>query len=123
MRVQRGIQQSRIRQERDRAAWTGSSQVLIELQTNGVGEITTDEIDFGVVFTKRPFFTWHVELVTGALVAGDFPSVSAFVTDWSINSKGYYVGAIVSVRVSSVTQYNLGFMLSFVGESFRGPVK
>jgi len=123
MSMQRGIQQSRIRTERDRAGWANTAQVLVELQTNGVGEVLTDEINFGLVFTRRPFFSWHVELVSGDLVMGDFPSVSAFVSDWSINSKGYYIGAIAAVKVSSITPYNLSFLLSFVGESFRGPVK
>lgn len=118
----RQIQNTRTRQERDQSTWVGETQILVEMVTQGQGEVTT-LVDFGAVFTNRPFFTWHVELLSGALVAGDFPGVSAFVGEWMVDTKGFYTGASVSVRVSAATFYHLGFLFSFVGESFRGPVK
>lgn len=118
----RNIQRTRVRQERDQATWVGETQVLVELSTQGQGELTTP-MDFGVVYPNRPFFTWHVELLSGTLVAGDFPAVSAFVSEWVLNQKQYYTGATVSVRVSASSFYHLGFLFSFVGESFRGPLE
>lgn len=118
----RQIQHTRTRQERDQATWVGETQILVELITQGQGEVTTP-VDFGAVFPNRPFFTWHVELLSGELTPGDFPGVSAFVGEWLVDPKGYYTGATVSVRVTASTSYHLGYLFSFVGESFRGPVK
>jgi hypothetical protein len=118
----RQIKNTRTRQERDQATWVGETQILVEYTTEGQGELTSP-VEFGVVFPKRPFFTWHVELLSGELVPGDFPAVTAFVNEWVLSGKGYYTGALVSVRVSAATRYQLGFLFSFVGESFRGPVE
>jgi hypothetical protein len=117
---------SRKRQEVDRAAWSKEVQVLLEFQTEGSGEVNTGNMGFGQNFEGVPFFTYHVELLSGELVEGDFPLVSAFVSDWDIaeiSGVEVYVGAAVGIRVKSTTRYNLGFLLSFQGTAYRGLVR
>ncbi len=117
---------SRKRQEVDRAAWASEVQVLFTYTTEGSGEVDTGILHFGQSFEKVPFFTYHVELLSGELVTGDFPLVSAFVSQWdvaTIAGNELYVGASVGIRVQSTTRYNLGFLLSFQGKAFRGLVR
>lgn len=117
---------TRLRQERDRVAWAGETQVLMEAERTGSGQRESETIQFGVVFEGRPFFTWHVELLEGSLVAGDYPVVNAFVTDWDTTELNDRVtlfrGARIATVVTASTSYHLGFMLSFVGTAYKGPL-
>ena len=117
---------SRKRQEVDRSAWAAEVQVLMEFFTEGSGEVDSGVLGFGQSFEKVPFFTYHVELRSGALVEGDFPIVSAVISSWdtaTIAGQDLYTGASVGVRVSSSTAYDLGFLFSFQGIAFRGLVR
>ncbi len=114
------------RQELDRATWAQPIQVVVAYETEGVGELLTDPIDFGVVFEGAPFFSYGVELVEDqTLVSGDFPFVTCGVNEWvtveeeSDQVLQRHTGAVVWIRVSSATQYQMRFRLSFEGVAFR----
>ena len=114
------------RQELDRATWAQPIQVVAAYETEGVGELITDVIDFGTAFEGPPFFSYGVELMEDqVLVEGDFPFVTCGVQEWVLSGEASddvparYIGAVVWIRVSSATRYRLRFRLSFEGVAFR----
>jgi len=114
------------RQELDRETWPDTLVVVATFDTVGFGEAQSGIIDFGTVFEEPPFFSYGVELKEGGtLVSGDYPFVTAGVSEWQItesdenNETEYYIGADVWVRVASVTEYPLRFRFTFEGTAMR----
>lgn len=76
------------------ASWTSTGGGLLEYE---------ERIDFGVIFTERPFISHACVVDTAALkeligrVA--MPHVTAYVTEWDTDEKDLYTGCWVAVRV------------------------
>lgn len=114
------------RQEFDRNAWADALVVVTTFDTTGFGEAQSGLIDFGTVFENPPFFSYGVELQEGGtLVDGDFPFVTAGVSEWATMDADdqvgvqYYTGANVWVRIASITEYPLRFRFTFEGTAMR----
>lgn len=112
------------RTDLDRESWPDTFVVVFSFDTTGVGETFTGLIDFGAVFEDPPFFTYGVELREGGvLVDGDFPFVTAGVSEWANVSDEtetqYYSGANVWLRIAATTEYPLRFRFAFEGTAMR----
>lgn len=125
----REIQKSRRRDRLDRDTWASTSVVVVSYDVEGSGTVTTEDIMFGAVFEETPFFRYGVEVKPGstALVEGDYPFVTAGVSNWIVNTDDeedqfatkYYLGANVYINVVSYTPYKLRFRLSFEGLAMK----
>jgi hypothetical protein len=119
------------RVELDRQTWAGTTVLQTAYETEGSGQFISDEISFGTVFEGRPFFSHGVELVEGqTLVAGDYPFITAGVSEWvqepDVETAAadpqkivHYLGAYVWINVASSSSYLLRFRLSFEGTASR----
>lgn len=119
------------RVELDRATWAGTTILQTAYETEGSGQFISEEIDFGTVFESRPFFSFGVELVEGqTLVVGDYPFVTAGVSEWvqepDVETAAadpqqivHYLGAYVWINVASSNPYILRFRLSFEGTASK----
>jgi hypothetical protein len=89
--------------------------------------IETELIDFGLVFEGPPFFSYGVEVQPGeALVADDYPEITAGVREWQLSeveiderATPFYRGAYLWISIQSKSAYRLRFRLSFEGTSMR----
>jgi hypothetical protein len=121
------------RTELDRATWAGPVQLILTYELTGIGEHTSEMIQFGTVFESKPFFAYGIELMEGqTLVDGDFPLGMAGVSEWDITEidnefeTPFYLGAKVFFHTDTSSLYSYLFRLSFEGiavrntEHFRG---
>lgn len=107
------------RTEIDRKSWAELSQLIVDVAVEGSGTIATDPIEFSSVFTSQPFFSYGVQLSPGeVLVDGDYPLVSAGVSEWNQNGSRF-IGCTLYVSVLSQTSYKLNLKCSFEGVAFK----
>jgi hypothetical protein len=115
----------------DRRTWAGATTIVLAYETKGAGTLTTELLDFGLVFEGPPFFTYGVELAQGEiLVDGDYPMVSAGIAEWVTKEtsdedfaekqlKLLHTGAYVAINVQTNKSYRLVFRMSFEGIAFK----
>lgn len=117
----------------DRNTWAGPSLLVFAYDTVGAGVVNTELLDFGTVFEGPPLFTYGAEMLPGeSLVEGDFPEITAGVSEWSttegVDDRAipFYLGAYLWISIKSSSSYRLRFRLMFEGtamknvEYFRG---
>lgn len=85
------------------------AQQFATFDTTGQGSVAfEDKVDFQVTFIEKPMVAYAGELDIDDLAdvqnveAGEMPMLPiscGFVTDWDIDTRGYYVGAWCAVRV------------------------
>lgn len=114
------------RQERDRSTWASNVQAVRRVRVTGRGSINIP-FEFGLAYQGPPFFSYGVELASGALVPNDFPFVTAGVAGWMYTEVSdemavpLYTGAELFVGVWSVAEYDLIFTFVFEGIAFQNP--
>lgn len=93
------------------------------------GEATVD-IEFPVVFTEKPVFTYGGELDKNhRATAGSYPEITAVVVDWNTVgaiegvTEGRYVGATVDTVTKGQANQNILLHYSFKGKAMRNPLK
>lgn len=127
MSIEKVIRDARRKVEHERSQWVGETQVIFTLETNSIGSTTTEILSFGSTFEGKPFLSWHVELLDGALQPGSYPIVNVFVAEWDSTKLAtdlyVYRGASFGIQVSSSVTYHLGFLVSLVGKSYKASVR
>lgn len=111
----------RVELERHRENSSRMAEAEGHFQSTGIGSIEFQtRVDFGVTFVKKPVVSYGSEIDVDELsrVMDDlddtlvailnpepdngtpmFPLVTGFVTDWDVDTKGFYTGAWCGVRV------------------------
>jgi hypothetical protein len=78
----------------DNAART--AVVTLTFDTVGAGEVATGNWrPFNIIFLEEPRVSTGVSVVGGRLTPGYFPQVTAGVTRWQTDPKGFYTGALL----------------------------
>ncbi len=120
------IRESLLRRQLDRDTWAGISLLVLSYDTEGVGSLETELLDFSTVFEGPPFFSWGVEAGPGQQIfEGDYPAVACGVSRWETTTPSetrvvpMYLGAYVWLSIAAGFPYKLRFRLSFEGTSFR----
>jgi hypothetical protein len=74
--------------------------------TTGWGEVRIEEcLSFGLSFVNKPFIGSSWDIDDAVLVPGRFPMISSGVVRWRRNSKGFYTGAWVAMKVETKSPY------------------
>lgn len=69
--------------------------------TGGTGNKAFKEhVEFGLSFFEKPTFSYGFEVIDWDPDDDVYPLCSAFVFEWIQDSRGYYVGAYVAVKVN-----------------------
>lgn len=102
----------RARIEADRAgrATIAPSLTVVRrsMEFRGHGDVTLDPVTFDVPFLAEPTFTSGVAmLVRPAAAEWRMPQATALLESWTLNSKGFYVGARLSAAVFMQPQPNV----------------
>lgn len=86
------------------------AMAFAEFDSTGQGTVEFGEVaDFGVTFLEKPSVSTGVEIDVDELAElldlddeanVPMPHVTAYVVDWDLDDKGFYVGAYVAATVS-----------------------
>lgn len=99
------------------------ARVGLYVESTGAGEVLmTQPIEFGISFTEVPHFTSGYELKSG-VVAGKFPSASAFVYGWLFNADhtlctGVYLGFVIDDAEGNLP-HRIAHHLRFEAEAIK----
>lgn len=103
--------------------------VLIEHETDVAAAESSVDLQFPVVFTEKPVFTFGSELAENhRALATEYPTLSATVARWESKGEvigatlGRFVGAHVVVVSTGQVGQHIWLHYSFEGKAIRNPI-
>lgn len=105
--------------EQDRANRSRSGRFTVSFKTQGGGMVAGQEVMFPTPFMERPTVSTGLVLTAGPVNPAKLPLVTVIVTDFYTDSRGFYTGAKLAVRVDTLVAYRLTHDVTFEGRAIK----